>query len=58
MNIAFVCNENYAIYLNVAIKSILQNANKEDCYTFFIFHPNLSEKSQNEILQLKNNNLQ
>lgn len=54
MNIAFVCNENYAIYLYVAIKSILQNANKEDCYTFFIFHPNLSEKSQNEILQLKN----
>lgn len=53
MNIAFVVNENYAIYLYVAVVSILRNKNKDDQIHFFVFNPNLSEKSKNEILKLK-----
>ena len=54
MNIAFVCNENYAIYLYVAINSTLSTASKDDFLHFFVFTPDLSEPTKNEILKLKN----
>lgn len=52
MNITFVVNENYAIYLYVAIKSILKN-NKDSSIHFYVFNEYLSEISKSEILKLK-----
>ncbi len=53
MNIALVGDENYAIYLYVAIASTLDTKNKDDKLSFFVFSPDLSDKSKKEILKLK-----
>ena len=53
MNIAFVVDENYAVYIYVAISSILHTKNIEDKLSFFVFTPDISDISKNEILKLK-----
>lgn len=53
MNICFAVNENYAIYLCVALKSILKNAAMDDVFHFWVFTPDLSETTKAELLKLK-----
>ena len=52
MNICFAVNENYAIYLCVALKSILKNAAMDDVFHFWVFTPDLSETTKAELLKL------
>ena len=49
MNITFIIDNNYSIYLYVAIKSILMNANKEDEFCFWIMSPDIQSNVKNEI---------
>ena len=53
MNICFAVNENYAIYLCVALSSILKNAAMDDIFHFWVFNPDLSETTKAELLKLK-----
>ncbi|MGL4982863.1 MAG: glycosyltransferase [Treponemataceae bacterium] len=53
INILFTCDENYAIFLNIAIVSILKNAKKNDEFEFFIMHPDLSTKTKINIENFK-----
>lgn len=53
MNICFAVNEHYAIYLCVALKSILKNAAMDDIFHFWVFTPDLSETTKAELLKLK-----
>lgn len=53
MNIVFVISENYLIFLETAIASILVNANNNDEFNFIIFSEGLNDNSKNNINKLQ-----
>ncbi len=54
INICVACDKNYAKYAGVLIASILYNASQNDDLFFYILDGGISEKTKQEILQLKN----
>lgn len=53
MNIVFCVSENYLIYLETAIASILVNAAKNDEFNFIILSEGLKDKAKNNIQKLQ-----
>lgn len=56
-NIVFATNDNYAKYLVVALQSLVENSNKNYFYNIAVFHSGLSQKSKNDILSVKSENI-
>ncbi len=54
MNIVFILDNNYSVYLYTAMKSILLNADSNDKFVFWIMIPDLRDDVEAEINKLKN----
>lgn len=54
--IFFTIDDNFAPYLSVAIKSMLDNANKDYFYNVHIVHEGLSNENKNKLKQLETSN--
>ncbi len=53
INVGIACDENYSKYAGVVIASVLYNSKQDDTLCFYILTDGLSEKTQSEILKLK-----
>ena len=55
--ICFASDNNYAPYLAVAIKSLIENANKDLFYEIYILNDNIETFNKNRILEMVNKNI-
>ena len=55
--ICFASDNNYATYLAVAIKSLIENANKDLFYEIYILNDNIETFNKNRILEMSNSNI-
>lgn len=55
--IVFSTNDNYLPYLSVAIKSLINNTNKNNVYKIFIFNTTINDNNKNTILSMATKNV-
>ena len=55
--ICFACNDAYAIYLEVTLKSLIENSNKNNYYEIYIFETNIAEPKKQKILSMTTDNI-
>lgn len=53
IEIFFAADDNFARHLCAAMASILDNANNDDCFNFYILDDNISDYNKNKIINLK-----
>ena len=56
ISICFSSDNNYAPYLAVAIKSLIENSNKNNYYEIYIIEENISDLNKNKIKKLTEDN--
>lgn len=56
ISICFSSDNNYAPYLAVAIKSLIENSNKNNYYEIYIIEKNISDLNKNKIKKLTEDN--
>lgn len=56
--IFFTIDDGYAPYISVAIKSIIQNASKENNYRIIVLYKNLNDENKDKIAKLGKENFQ
>ena len=52
----FATDDNYVMFLSVALQSIIDNANKKFKYHVYVLYTSLNKKSVNSILKMEDNN--
>ncbi len=57
ISICFASDNNYAPYLAVTIKSLIENANENEFYEIYIIEDNIELESKNKILKMYNDRI-
>ena len=55
--ICFACDDAYAIYLEITLKSLIENSNKNNYYEICIFETEILERNKEKLLSMTTDNI-